>query len=193
MPTMAVLRAELNQLNAELQSLDDEDAQGSGDHLQTTRDDCNNNDDDSMVTEEDLVTQIDSMIADLKGRNHNLNNAWQKVSVVLDNDDRTGQADSSSCSSKSSLSTTTSSLSSNTTGSSALNQGYHCFRPQDKMLDMGEQLIKCITDTHTVLKKVEEITQGVSKLPLLTDVSLKTPSSGQTSQNGQHKNCYEFK
>ena len=191
MPTMAVLRAELNQLNAELQSLDDEDAQGSGDHLQMTRDDCNNNDDDLMVTEEDLVTQIDSMIADLKERNHNLNNAWQKVSVVVDdNDDRTGQADSPSCSS---LSTTTSSLSSNTTGSSALNQGYHCFRPQDKVLDMGEQLIKCITDTHTALRKVEEITEGVSKLSFFTDVSLKTPSSGQTSQNGQHKNFYEFK
>lgn len=138
-PSLVNLREELNQLNDQLQGLDEDVEETTGDF----------DDDDRMITEEDLVSQIDYMIQELKEKKGKLSGSVFKIESYL-GEEKT----SSSTSSKCSLSTTTSTLSSM---SSSL---------PDKTLVLEDSFVKCLTDLNMALEKVTQITEGIAHLPL---------------------------
>jgi len=150
--------------------LDDAD-QHIPSNQQPQTDDMNNNEDECMVTEEELMTQIDHMVQELKVKKDNVIGSWNQMESLLCSprsmpmNTNVGESDgnlSSSCSSKSSLSTTTSTLSSSLSSARHANKSL-C---QQQPIVLEEPIVKCLTDLSTALKKVTEITEGVARLPL---------------------------
>lgn len=148
----------MERVNAELESLDTEDFSGMN------ASDSNNNDDD-MITEDEIITQFDSMIADLNNRYEKLDPSWDKVKAVLENSMTPSRGPgSSSSSTKSSLSTTTSTLS---TATSSKNLS------KSEILELPSDLINFVCEARIALAKVDEVTRTITQLRLEKEAEFK--------------------